>query len=120
MLRKLALGVSYFFATAFIISFLVPFSSLMDCVYSNGLQHCQGPDLDAFLLAAALTPFGTIGTAFALRNALHNIRKKQSLWLFWPLAIIFSIVLLGVLAMIAIVVIDDIFHKPALHFLNHQ
>lgn len=115
MLRKIALGVSYFFASAFLVSFLVPFSFLMYCVHLHGLKHCQGPDLDAFLPAAALTPFGTIGSAFCLRDAIQNIRKRRFPWLFWPLAVIFSLVLLGVAIMIAVVVIDDVRGNLVIH-----
>ncbi|MGC2447645.1 MAG: hypothetical protein WA477_08370, partial [Candidatus Sulfotelmatobacter sp.] len=51
----------------------------------------------------ALTPFGAIGTAFSLRNAIQQIRRKSSWsWLLWPLAIIFAIVLLGVIALVAV------------------
>jgi hypothetical protein len=120
MFRKLGLGISYFFAFAFIISFLVPLSFLLECVRLYGLQPCQGPDLDAFLPAAALTPFGAVGTAFSLRNSIQNIRRHSRPWLFWPLAVIFSIVLLGVAVMIAVVVFYDthgnlVIHRSAPH-----
>jgi hypothetical protein len=115
MLRKLGLGISYFLAIAYIISFLVPFSLLLNC-----LPNC-GNGLDAFLPAAALTPFGAMGSAFALRNSIQNIRKRQSLWLFWPLAIIFAIVLTAVIIAIALVVYVDVtgnfalFHRSVSH-----
>ncbi|HUO24235.1 MAG TPA: hypothetical protein VMU61_01135 [Candidatus Aquilonibacter sp.] len=110
MLRRLGLGISYFVAVVYILSFAVPFSFLLSC-----LPKCGGSELDAFLPAAALTPFGAVATAFSWRNAIQNISKGESLWLFWPLAIVFSIVLLGVVAMIAIVVIYDIHGNLMLH-----
>jgi hypothetical protein len=121
MLRKLGLGISYFFALAYIVSFVVPFSLLLECVRLHGLEHCQGNGLDAFLPAAALTPFGSMGSAFALRNSIQNIKKRQSLWLFWPLAIIFAIVLAAVIGAIALVFYVDVtgnfalFHPSVRH-----
>jgi hypothetical protein len=96
MLRKLGLAITYFIASVYIFSILLP------SLYC--LRHgCRGPDLDAFMPAFALTPFGAIATAFSLHNAIQHIRKRQSWsWAFWPLAIIFAIVLLGVIALIAI------------------
>lgn len=55
--------------------------------------------------AFALTPVGAIATAFSLNKAIQNIRKKgSSSWIFWPPAIVFSIVLLGVGALIGIMI----------------
>jgi hypothetical protein len=52
-----------------------------------------------------LTPLGAIATAFSLRNAIQNIRKRQSWsWVFWPLAIIFAIVLLGAIAFVGMLI----------------
>jgi hypothetical protein len=70
------------------------------------LRHgCKGPgELDAFMPAFFLIPFGTITTAFSLHNAIQHIRKRQSTWLVWPLAIIFSIVLLGTISFIGWVI----------------
>jgi hypothetical protein len=94
-LRKLSLAVAYFVAILYILSILLP------SVYC--LRHgCKGPgELDAFMPAFALIPFGTITTAFSLHNAIQHIRKGQSVWLVWPLAIIFSLVLLGTISFIA-------------------
>jgi hypothetical protein len=101
MVRKLGLTIAYFLAVVYILSFLAP---LLYC-----LPNCDGPVLDAFLPAAALTPFGAVGTAFSLRNSIQNIRKRQpSSWLFWPLAVIFSIVLAGVITLFALVVYLDV------------
>lgn len=101
MLRRVGLTISYFVAIVYIFSFLLP---LFYC-----LPNCQGPVLDAFLPAAALTPFGAIASAFSLRNSIQNIRKRQpSSWLFWPLAIVFSIVLLAVIALTGLVVYLDV------------
>jgi hypothetical protein len=120
MFRKIGLGISYFFAIAYIISFLVPFSLLLECVRLYGLQHCQGNGLDAFLPAAALTPAGTIGAVFSLRNSIQNIRRHSRPWLFWPISIVFAIVLLGVAAMIVIVIVYDIRGNLALHRSIHH
>jgi hypothetical protein len=106
MLRKVGLAISYFIAGVYI------FSILLASVYC--LQHgCRGPgELDAFLPAFALIPFGSIATAFSLRHAVHQIRKRESWsWVFWPLAIIFAIVLLGTIAVIAWVVYETAFHR---------
>jgi hypothetical protein len=105
MLRKLGLAITYFIASVYIFSILLP------SLYC--LRHgCRGPDLDAFMPAFALTPFGAIATAFSLHNAIQHIRKRQSWsWAFWPLAIIFAIVLLGVIALIAIFIYYTAFHR---------
>jgi hypothetical protein len=106
MSRKLGLAISYFVAIVYVFSILLP------CLYC--FQHgCRGPgELDAFMPAFALTPFGAIATAFSLHNAIQHIRKRQSWsWAFWPLAIIFAIVLLGVIALIAIFIYYTAFHR---------
>jgi hypothetical protein len=106
MLRKLGLALSYFIATLYIVVILLP------SFYC--LQHgCKGPgELDAFMPAFALTPFGAVATGFSLRNAIQHIRKRQSgSWVFWLLAIIFSIVLLGVIVLIAIVIYYTAFRR---------
>jgi len=106
MLRKLGLAISYFIASVYILSILLP------SLYC--LQHgCRGPaELDAFLPAFGFTPFGAIATAFSLHNAIQHIRKRQSWsWVFWPLAIIFAVVLLGVIALVAIVIYYTAFHR---------
>jgi hypothetical protein len=52
-----------------------------------------------------LTPFGAIATAFSLHDAIQQIRKRQSWsWVFWPLATIFAIVLLGAIAFIVLLI----------------
>jgi hypothetical protein len=99
ILRKLGLAVSYFVAILYVLSILLP------SVYC--LRHgCKGPgELDAFMPAFVLAPFGAITSAFSLRNAIQHIRKRQSgSWLAWPLAIIFPIVLLGTISFIAWVI----------------
>jgi hypothetical protein len=80
MLRKIALGFSYFIATIYVVSIALP------GIYC--LQHgCKGPgELDAFMPAFMLTPVGGVATAFSLRDAIQQIRKRQSWsWVFWPL-----------------------------------
>ncbi len=89
MLRKVGLAISYFVAGVYILSILAA------SVYC--LQHgCKGPgELDAFLPAFALIPFGSIAAVFSLRHSVQLIRKRQSWsWVFWALAIVFAIVLL--------------------------
>ena len=106
MLRKLGLAISYFIAIIYVISILLP------SLYC--LQHgCRGPgEGDAFMPAFMLTPIGVIATAFSLSNSIQQIRRKQSWsWLFWPLAIIFAIVLLGAITLIAGVIYETAFHR---------
>jgi hypothetical protein len=100
-LRRLGLAISYFVSIVYILSILLP------SVYClrNG---CRGPaELDAFMPAFGLTPFGAIATAFSLHNATQHIRKRQSWsWVFWPLAILFATVLLGVIAFIVWIIYE--------------
>jgi len=110
VLRKLGLGISYFIASVYILSILLP------SIYC--LQHgCRGPaELDAFMPAFALIPFGGLATAFALRDAIQQIKKRQSWsWVFWPLAIVFAIVLLGTFLVIAWVIYETAFHRSFPH-----
>jgi len=96
VLRRVGLAISYFIATVYILSILLP------SLYC--LRHgCRGPgEGDAFMPAFFLTPIGAIATAFSLHNAIQQIRKRQSWsWAFWPVAILFAIVLLGAIAFIA-------------------
>jgi hypothetical protein len=106
MFRRLDIAISYFFAIAYILSILLPSAYC--------LRHgCKGPaELDAFMPAFGLTPFGAIATAFSLRNAIQNVRKKESYsWVFWPLAIIFATVLLGVIAFIVWFIYETASHR---------
>jgi hypothetical protein len=105
MLRKLGLAISYFIAGVYVLSILLP---SMYC-----WQHgCKGPELDAFMPAFALTPFGAIATAFSLHNVIQQIRKRNSWsWVFWPLAIIFVLVLLGVMVLIALFIHYTVLHR---------
>jgi hypothetical protein len=110
MLRKAALAISYFIAIVFVLSILLP------SIYC--LRHgCSGPgELDAFLPAFGLIPFGTVAMALSLRNAIQQIRKGQSwFWVFWPLAIIFSIVILATIVFIAWVIYETAFHRSFPH-----
>ena len=106
MLRKLGLTISYFIAIVYIVSILLP---ALYCLR----QGCKGPgELDAFMPAFMLTPFGAIATAFSLHNAIQQIRKRQSWsWVFWPLAIIFAMVLLGIIFLIAFVIYYTALHR---------
>jgi hypothetical protein len=105
MLRRLGLAISYVIATGYIFSILMP---SFYC-FSHG---CRGPgELDAFMPAFLFTPLGAIATAFSLKNTIQQIRKSHFSWAFWPLAFIFSIVLLGVFALIAFVIYHTAFHR---------
>jgi len=104
--RKVALGVSYSVSVVYFLSVLLP------SVYC--LRHgCGGPaELDAFMPAFGLTPFGAIATAFSLRDAIQRIRKRESWsWAFWPLAIIFTTVLLCVMAFIVWFIYETASHR---------
>jgi hypothetical protein len=105
MFRRLGLAISYFLAIVYFLSILMP------SLYC--LRHgCRGPEGDAFMPAFFLTPVGAIATAFSLHNAIQNIRRKQSWsWTFWPLAIIFAIVLLGVIAFIGLAIYQIALHR---------
>src|SRR5271170_6806565 len=107
MLRKLGLAISYFIAMVYILLILWPL------LYCYRHQWCKGPgELDAFMPVFALTPFGAIATAFSLHNAIQHIRKRQSWsWVFWPLAILFATVLLGVIAFIVWIVYETASHR---------
>jgi hypothetical protein len=106
MLRRLAPAISYFIAGVYVLSILLP------SIYCLR-QGCRGPgELDAFMPAFAFTPLGAIATAFSLHNAIRQIRKGQSWsWVFWPLAVIFAIVLLGVISLIALVIYHTAVHR---------
>jgi hypothetical protein len=105
MLRRLGLASSYIIAVVYILSILLP------SIYC--LRHgCRGPgEGDAFMPAFMLTPLGAIGTAFSLHNSIQHIRNKSWSWAFWPLAVIFAIVLLGITALITWVVYETAFHR---------
>jgi hypothetical protein len=106
MLRRVGLALSYFTAIVYLFSILLP------SVYC--LRHgCRGPgELDAFMPAFGLTPFGAFATAFSLHNAIQQIRKRQSWsWVFWPLAMIFATVLLGVIAFIVWFIYETASHR---------
>ena len=105
MLHKLAFAISYFIASVYFLLILSP------SIYC--LQHgCRGPEGDAFMPAFFLTPLGTIATAVSLYNAIQQIRKRGSwFWVFWPLAIIFAIVLLGAIGFIALLIYHLSLHR---------
>ena len=106
MLRKLGIAIPYFVSIVYLLSILLP------SVYCLR-QGCRGPgELDAFMPAFGLTPFGAIATAFSLHNATQHIRKRQSWsWVFWPLAIIFATALLGVVAFIMWFIYEIVSHR---------
>jgi len=105
MLRRLTLAIAYFVASVYILSIVWP------SIYC--LQHgCRGPEGDAFMPAFFLTPYGAVATAFSLHNSIQQIRKRHSWsWVFWPLAIIFAIVLLAAIAFIALLIYQLTFHR---------
>lgn len=106
MLRKLGLTISYLITTLYIVWIVLP---ALYCVRHG----CRGPgEGDIFMPAFFLTPVGGIAAAFSFHNAIQNIRKKQPWsWVFWPFAIVFAIVLLGVIAFIALLVYFLAFHR---------
>jgi len=102
MLRRIGLTISYLIAAAYILSVVLP----ADYCLSHG---CRGPgELDAFMPAFLLTPVGAIGTAFSLHHSIRNIRARSHLWVFWPLAVIFAIVLIGITALIVWIVFETV------------
>ncbi len=105
MLRKIGLGIAYFVAMLYLASIVLP------AIYC--LHHgCRGPELDAFMPAFMLTPAGGIATAFALRNAVQQTRKeKASAAFFWVLALIFGLMLVGVVGLGAYVILGTVFHR---------
>ena len=106
MLRRIGWAVAYLIAIVYFLSILLPSFYCLQ-------RGCKGPgELDAFMPAFALTPFGAIATAFALRDAIKNIGKRQRWsWIFWPLAIIFVIDLLCVIALIGFVIYHTALHR---------
>jgi hypothetical protein len=98
MLRRVALGIAYFIACVYVLLIVLP------CLYCYQHNWCRGPwEGDAFMPAFMLTPVGAIATAFSLRNAIQQIKRRQPWsWAFWPLAFIFGVVLVGVIAVIGI------------------
>jgi hypothetical protein len=55
--------------------------------------------------AFGLTPFGAAGTAISLHDAIQRI-KKRGAWIFWPLAILFATVLVGMIALVVWIVYE--------------
>jgi hypothetical protein len=104
-IRKLALAISYFITSLYILLIVWP------SIYC--WQHgCKGADLDGFMPAFFLGPWGAVATAFSLNNAIKQTRKKQSWsWVFWPLAIIFAVVLLATIAFFAWVIYETAVHR---------
>jgi hypothetical protein len=104
-LRRLGLAISYVIASGYIVSILMP-------AYYCLSHGCRGPgELDAFMPAFLFTPLGAIATAFSLHNTIQHIRKRNFAWAFWPLAVIFSTVLLGVFVLIAWVIYHTAFRR---------
>ena len=104
-LRKLGFAISYFVSI---------FTSYRFCcllfTVSGRIQRTGRAD--AFMPAFGLTPFGAIAPGFSLHNAVQHIRKRQAWsWVFWPLAILFATVLLGVIAFIVWIVYETASHR---------
>ncbi len=92
MIRKIFVAIAYFVALLYVASIAWPAEYC--------LRHgCKGSDLDAFMPAFVLTPFGAIAAAFALRHSIQRIKSGSAI--FWPLAILFAILLAAVAAFIA-------------------
>ena len=100
MARKAALAILYFVSIGYVFLIVSP------SVYC--LQHgCKGPEGDAFMPAFFLTPVGVVAVALSLSHSIQQIKKRQRWsWLFWPLAIIFAIVLLAAVAFIVMLIYE--------------
>ncbi|HLY40732.1 MAG TPA: hypothetical protein VKR52_05930 [Terracidiphilus sp.] len=106
MFRRVGLAICYFVAGVYVLSILLP------AVYC--LRHgCKGPDGDAFMPAFFFTPVGAFATALCLYHSIQSIRRKSWPGLFWPLTILFSVVLLGVAALIVLFVVEMTLHRTA-------
>jgi hypothetical protein len=105
MVRKVALAILYFVSLGYI--FLIVSAS----VYC--LRHqCNGPEGDIFMPAFFLTPLGIVAVALSLRHSIQQIRKSQPWsWLYWPLAIIFAVVLLAAVAFIVMLIYELAAHR---------
>jgi len=104
MFLKVVLTISYIITGVYILSIVM---ASVYC-YTHG---CKGPDLDAFMPAFFFTPLGAITTVFCLIDAAQHIKRRQWTWVFWPLAIIFSIILLGVVVLVALLIYYTAFHR---------
>jgi hypothetical protein len=107
MARKVALALLYFVSIGYV--FLIVSAS----VYC--LQHgCKGPEGDIFMPAFFLTPVGVVAVALSLRHSIQQIKKRQRWsWLFWPLTIIFAIVLLAAVAFIVMLIYELATHRKS-------
>ena len=105
MFRKIILTISYAITAVYILSFVLP------AIYCA--QHgCKGPgELDAFMPPFFLTPLGAITTLFSWIDAVQHIKRSEWPWVFWPLAVIFSMVLLGVAVLIGLLIRYTVFHR---------
>jgi hypothetical protein len=99
------------FAICFFVTILYIFLIVSPSIYC--LTHgCRGPgEGDAFMPAFFLSPWGAIATAFSLGHAIHNVRKGQRTWIFWPLAVIFAIVLLATIAFFGMLIYELSTHR---------
>ena len=106
MVRKVGLAIAYFTAIVYFLLIVLP----AEYCWRTG---CKGPgELDAFMPAFFFIPLGATGTGFAFAHAVQTIRKKSSWsWIFWPFAIVFAIVLLGIVAFIAIMIYEMATHR---------
>jgi hypothetical protein len=105
MTSKVALAILYFVSIGYVYLIVSP------AIYC--LQHgCKGPEGDVFMPAFFLTPLGIIAVALSLHHSIQQIKKRQSWsWLFWPLAIIFAIVLLAAVIFIAMLIYELATHR---------
>jgi hypothetical protein len=106
VLRKVGLAIAYFYTTVYIISIVLP---AIYCLRTG----CKGAgEGDAFMPAFFLGPWGIVATAFSLHNAIQHIRERQSWsWIFWPLAIVFGIVLVATIAFFGWVIFETATHR---------
>lgn len=107
MLRRIALGIAYFISIVYVLLIILPL------IYCYQHQWCKGPgEGDAFMPAFLFTPGAVVVLSFSLHNSIQNIRRRQPWsWIFWSLAIVFAIVLLGIIALIALAIYYIAFHR---------
>jgi hypothetical protein len=105
MVRRLAFALAYLIAFVYILLILLP------SVYC--LQHgCKGGgEGDIFMPAFFFIPLGVLGTAFSLYDSIQNIRRGYLAWVFWPLAVLFAAVLLGIAAFVGLLVFELATHR---------
>jgi hypothetical protein len=77
-------------------------------------QHgCEGPDLDGFMPALFLAPFGTVAVAVSLWGVVRRLRGGGAwVWVLWPVAVGEGVILAGVAGVILVGVSSAVWRKP--------